>query len=93
MINKIRKLTTLLWVVCIIILYLINLIPRGNFLSAPVISLFIYFPLIVVQFLILINVWFNKNISKKSIKIYFFLNLIICLIFIFLFVNFLITTS
>jgi len=93
MINKIRLMTTLLWVICITILFLINLIPRGNFLSAPVISLFIYFPLIVVQFLILINVWFNKNISKKSIKIYFFLNLIICLIFIFLFVNFLITTS
>ena len=93
MINKIRLMTTLLWVICITILFLINLIPRGNFLSAPVISLFIYFPLIVVQFLILINVWFNKNITKKSIKIYFFLNLIICLIFIFLFVNFLITTS
>ena len=50
--------------ICIIVLIAINLIPRGNFHAAPAITLYLYFPLIIVQIILMIQIW---NSEKKKI--------------------------
>jgi len=64
-IKAIRISVSIFTFICVGLLVLINLIPKGNFVSAPAISLLIYSPLIIVQFFILVQVWI---LEKNAIK-------------------------
>lgn len=92
-IKNIRILVSIFVLICLAILILINVIPRGNFLAAPIITLFIYAPFIIIQIFLLIQIWSIKNIENKFLKINFYISFVITLFFIFFFVRFLLTTS
>lgn len=87
-----RIIITLLFIVCVAICLAINYIPRGNFIGAPIITLYVYIPLLIVQIILLINVWQAKNkekIMKKSLLI----SLLITTIFIYFLYDYLKGTS
>jgi hypothetical protein len=88
-----RKCVTVFVLICVNILVSINLIPRGNFISAPVITLFNYVPLIIVQVVLLIQIWAVEKAEKRAMNLIFYSSLLITLIFIYLFYHFLRTTS
>ena len=75
--------------ICILLLILINVIPRNNFISGPAISLIAYIPLLIFQSFLLLRVF---SIEKPA-KWFFYVSLIITLVFSYLFLHFLATTS
>jgi hypothetical protein len=93
------KLTTIrIWVtifafICLTLLVLINLIPRGNFIGAPAISIFVYSPLLLVELFFLIRLWIWKQITVKALNSIFYFSLAIAIIFVYLFVDYLSGTS
>ncbi len=70
-----------------------NLIPKGNFIAGPMISLFVYLPLIIIQFFLLVQVWILEKAAIKALKSFFYSSLLITLIFVYLFYHYLSTTS
>jgi len=88
----VRILSTFFFIICAVILAILNIIPRGNFIAGPTITLFIYVPLLIIQLFLLIRVWTEK-ITIKALKRSVYFSLFIVLIFICFFIHFLKTTS
>jgi len=88
-----RKSVTLFVLICVTMLVSINLIPRGNFISAPAITLFIYLPLIIVQVVLLIQIWTIDKTEIRAKNLIFYSCFLITLVFIYSFYHFLKTTS
>lgn len=84
---------TLFVLICVVILAATNLIPRGNFLFAPIVTLFVYAPLMIVQIVLLIQVWTVDEAAKRARNWFFYSCLLITLIFIYWFYKFLTKTS
>jgi len=89
----VRNTVVILFIVSVILIVIINVIPRGNFISAPAITLMIYLPLIILQGYILIQVLSSKNTITLPLKIGFWVNLFISLVIIYFFINFLLNTT
>jgi hypothetical protein len=84
----VRIAVSLFVAICGILCYVINAIPRGNFIGAPAITLFVYIPLLVVQLLILINVWLGTN-KGRVMRVSFWSSLFITIIFAYLLYDYL----
>lgn len=84
---------TLFALICTAMLVAINTITKGNFITAPAISLFIYMPLMLVQAFLLVQVWIIEKIATRALKWSFWSSLLITLTFIYFFYNFLAKTT
>lgn len=82
---------TLFIILSAVIILLINHIPRGNFIAAPVITRFIYTPLIIIQGFLLVQVWVAEKKPIKTLNWIFYSSLLLTFIFIYFFCEFLIT--
>jgi heme O synthase-like polyprenyltransferase len=91
--KSIRIWATLFVLICVVALVAINLIPRGNFITAPAITLFVYAPLMIVQIVLLIQIWTTDETEIRARNWFFYSCLLITLIFIYFFYHFLKNTS
>ena len=88
-----RSFVSVLFAIAILAMVLINVIPKGNFISGPIITLFVYFPLNLFNIFILIRVWRADKYNTKALNFCFYSSLSITIIIIYFFVNFLNTTT
>lgn len=79
--------------ICVLILIAINVIPRGNFMTGPAITILIYAPLILVQIFILVHVWIVEKSAIRALRWSFYFSLTITLIFFWLFIHYLKSTT
>ena len=84
---------TVFAIVCAAMLAALNLIPRGNFITGPVITLYIYTPLIIVQLYLLVQVWIIEKSATRALNWNFYSSLLITLIFVYMFYHYLKVTS
>lgn len=88
-----RIYVTLFFLLCVAIIVSINLVPRGNFIGAPFITLYIYTPLMVLQLFLLVQVWVVEKVAQRALKLSFYASLIITLVFIYLLYDYLSGTT
>jgi hypothetical protein len=93
-----KHVTVKIWVTifvlaCIIALGLVNWIPRGNFVGAPFITMFIYAPLLLIQIFLVSRLWIVREIAPQRGGIIFYTSLTITIIFVYLMADYLLGTS
>ena len=90
-----KKLTITIILGNIMIMALINVIPRGNFIGAPTLTIFVYTPILFFQILIVALMWALKKINGKEIllKLALYISISIFIFFIFLFIYYLVNTT
>jgi hypothetical protein len=91
--NTVRIFVSLSTLICCIILIAINKVPRGNFITGPAISLFIYTPLLLAQVFLLIQLWIVGVKSERKLRVSLYCSLAIDAIFILLFLHFIKSTT
>ena len=92
--RNIARIWVLLFVIiCIVSTFIVNKIPRGNFLTGSIIILWVYFPLGIAQLYLLIKVWTADKNTHKALKRSFFVSLIITLIFIYFLFDYILNTT